>query len=72
MVELRKLINNDPLFKEVLNPDRVVYQGVETANEPDTFRVLLDNVDRLRFRKDVLGRLPTAPEIADYIKGEGD
>ena len=66
ILELRKLINNDPLFPPVLGP------GGVTVNKPDTLRVLLNKVEYLRFQKDVLGRLPTAQEIADYIKVAGD
>ena len=66
ILELRKLINNDPLFPLVLGP------GGSRVNKPDTLRILLNNVEYLRFQKDVLGRLSTAQEIAGYIKGEGD
>ena len=42
------------------------------VKEKGKFRILLNNVEYLRFQKDVLGRPPTAQEIADYIKGDGD
>ena len=42
------------------------------VKEKGKFRILLNNVEYLRFQKDVLERFPTAQEIADYIKDDGD
>tara|TARA_R110000824_G_scaffold221493_1_gene408624 strand:+ start:76 stop:318 length:243 start_codon:yes stop_codon:yes gene_type:complete len=42
------------------------------VKEKGKFRILLNNVEYLRFQKDVLERFPTAQEIADYIKDAGD
>ena len=65
--DLQQLITiDDPLFQHVAG-----LWVIPTANA-DAFRVLTDNIERLRFNKDALGRLPTAQEIADYIKSDGD
>ena len=42
------------------------------VKEEGKFRILLNNVEYLRFQKDVLERIPTAQEIADYIKDAAD
>ena len=42
------------------------------VKEKGKFRILLNNVEYLRFQKDGLERFPTAQEIADYIKDDGD
>ncbi len=64
---LQQLITiENPLFQHVVGLWFVPVENV------DAFKVLTNKVERLIFNKDALWRLPTAQEIADYVKDTGD